>query len=83
MYKIEYDIYIINHLKKFRKINNTVHKGTKISLLISIISNENIDVLDISNDYYNNICSIAGSNKSLDVSLKKRKKEFIEENKTI
>ena len=48
-----------------------------------IIITENLDKLNISSDYYNDICYTATSDSGTDIILKDRKKEFIEGNKTI
>ena len=82
--KIEYDIYYKAE-KNLEKVNLSVCKDSKISLLIPIVidENENIDILNISSNYYNDICYIASSNKGADISLNDRKKEFIEGNKTV
>ena len=81
--KIEYDIYSKLNGKNLVKLNISICKDTKINLIIPIALTENIDIYNSSSDYYNNICNIASSNKGTDISLKDRKNEFFEKNKTV
>ena len=55
----------------------------KINLSIPIEISENIDILNSSSDYYNDICYPATSDTGTDILLKDRKNEFIDSNKTI
>ena len=82
--KIEYDIYYKSG-NCLKKVDISICKNTKITLSIPIIinQNENLDILNISSKYYNDICYIASSNKGTDISLTDRKNEFINENKTV
>ena len=82
--KIEYDIY--SKLKgKLEKLNITVCKDSKIllSIPIDIPKTENIDILNISSRYYNDICYISTSDSGTDIIIKDRKNEFKNGNKTI
>ena len=44
---------------------------------------ENIDILNSSSGYYNDICYISTSEKGTDITLKDRKEEFVKNNKTV
>ena len=48
-----------------------------------MILDENIDVLNSSSGYYNDICYTATSDDGTDISLKDRKKAYIENNKAV
>ena len=81
--KIEYDIYCKFSGSYLRKLNLSVCENTKIDLFIPVEISENVDKLNSSSDYYNDICYTATSDTGTDISLKDRKKEFIEGNKTV
>ena len=51
--------------------------------IYSIFITENLDKLNSSSDYYNNLCYTATSDSGTDMSLTDRKKEFVENNKTV
>ena len=81
--KTEYDIYNKLSGTSFINLNLSVCKNSKIYLSVPIIIVENIDILNSSSGYYNDICYTAKSDSGTDISLKDRKKEFIEGNKTV
>ena len=81
--KIEYDIYSKLDGMNLTKLNISVCENIKITLSIPITLSENIDKLNISSRYYNDICYPTTSNKGTDIILKDRKNEFIDNNKTI
>ena len=74
--KIEYDIYCKFSGSYLRKLNLSVCENTKIDLFIPVEISENVDKLNSSSDYYNDICYTATSDTGTDISLKDRKKEF-------
>ena len=81
--KVEYDIYY-KPGKNLVKMNLTICENSKVSLLIpAIIISKNLDLLNASSGYYNDICYKVNSESGTDISLKDRKKEFIEKNRTI
>ena len=69
--------------KNLIRLNLTVCKNTKISLSIPIIINGNIDELNSSSGYYNDICYTTISEYGTDIALKDRRKEFIDKSRTI
>ena len=81
--KVEYDVYSKLNGNKLIKLNLTVCENSKISLSVPIALSESLDKLNSSSGYYNDICYTATSDSGTDISLKDRKKEFIEENKTV
>ena len=64
-------------------MNLSVCEDSKIFLSIPIEISDNIDKLNASSDYYNNICYSSKSESGTDISLKDRKKEFVENNRTV
>ena len=81
--KIEYSIYCKLNGSNLIRLNLSVCEKSKISLSIPIVLSEDIDKLNKSSNYYNNICYTTKSDSGTDIILKDRKKEFIEGNKTI
>ena len=81
--KIEYDIYGKLNGKNLQKLNKSICQDLEITVSIPIEINENLDKLNISSGYFNNICYAAKSDYGSDIILKDRQKEFIEKNKTI
>ena len=83
--KIEYDIYY-NSGTSLKKLNiSSICEKRMIYLLIpvKISESENIDELNTSSGYYNDICYSVTSKSGTDILLKDRMNEFIEENKTV
>ena len=81
--KVEYDVYSKFSGNKLVKLNLTVCEKSKISLSIPLVLFDNLDILNSSSGYYNDICFTASSNKGTDIILTDRKKEFVEGNKTV
>ena len=74
---IEYDIYSKINGNKLIKLNLTICQNSKISIIIPIKVNDNIDILNSSSGYYNDICYTITSENGTDISLKDRKNEYI------
>ena len=82
--KIEYDVYCKLKGNKLEKLNiSTICGDSKILLSIPMELSDDIDKLNTSSDYYNDICYVATSKSGTDISLKDRKKEYIEGNKVV
>ena len=81
--KVEYDVYYKNSDSNLEKLNLSVCENSKVTLSVPIVISENIDKLNSSSDYYNDICYPATSAHKTDITLKDRKKEFVEGNKTV
>ena len=75
--KIQYDIYSKLNSSKLTKLNLTICQNSKISLIIPIKVTDNIDILNISSGYYNDICYTTTFESGIDISLKDRKNEYI------
>ena len=83
--KIEYDVYYNLSNKKLQKLDLSICKNSRISIVIPMNISENFDIINSSSNYYKDICDISedNNNRKLDIILKDRRKEFIEENKTV
>ena len=81
--KIVYDVYSRLDGINLTKLNLSFCANVKIDISIPIIITENIDKLNISSDYYKDICYTATSDSGTDINLNDRKNEFIEKNLTI
>ena len=81
--KIYYDIYAKLSPTNLTKLNLSICQNCKIYILIPYNISENIDVLNISSGYYNDICYVSTSKKGTDIILKDRKQEYIDNNMTI
>ena len=81
--KVEYDIYCKLNYTNLIKLNLSVCSDIKIDIYVPIKIRENLDKLNSSSGYYNDICYIAISDSGTDITLKDRKEEFINGNKTV
>ena len=81
--KIEYDVYSKLNGTNLIKLNLSICENTKISISVPVIISEDLDKLNTSSDYFKDICYISKSESGTDIILKDRKKEFIEQNKTV
>ena len=81
--KVEYDVYAKLNGKNLIKLNLTVCEKSKISISIPIIINEDLDILNSSSEYYNDICYTTTTEDGTDILLKDRQREFIDQNKMI
>ena len=81
--KVEYDIYCKLFGKNLIKLNLKVCEKSKISISIPIIITENLDKLNYSSGYYNDICYTTTSEYKTDISLKDRQSEYITKDKII
>ena len=82
--KIEYDVYNKISPSNFKKLNLTEICGdNKIFLSIPMELTENLDKLNSSSGYYNDICYTTISDSGTDITLKDRKREYIDKNITI
>ena len=80
--KIEYLICYPLYKNKLIPLNLTECQNN-IDVSIPVKISEDINKHNISSNYYNDLCSKATSNSNTDITLSDRKKEFIEENKTL
>ena len=61
--KTEYDIYSKINGTNLEKLDKSICKDVKVSLFIPINITESLDKLNISSNYYNDICYTATSDK--------------------
>ena len=76
--KTEYDVYGKLSGNNLEKLNLTVCAKTKIYINIPININDNIDKLNTSSAYFNDICYVTETNDGIDISLYDRKNNYIE-----
>ena len=81
--KIEYDVYCKLYDNKLIQLNLSVCDNIKIDISIPIVITEDIQKLNSSSEYYNDICHSTTSIYGTDLTLKDRRNEFIKENKTV
>ena len=81
--KIEYDIYSKLNGNTLEKLNLSLCANTKIFLYMPVEISGNLDKLNTSSGYFEDICYTATSDSGTDIILKDRKKEFIEKNKMV
>ena len=81
--KIEFDIYYKLNGINLVKLNLSYCTNNKIDIFIPLKLTDNIDKFNSSSGYYNDICYITTSDTGTDMTLKDRKEEFINYNKTV
>ena len=81
--KIEYEVYSKLRRKNLVKLNLTICQKSKIDISIPIIIKESLDKFNTCSGYFNDLCYITTSDSGTDISLKDRKNEFIENNRTV
>ena len=81
--KVVYDIYSKLSGNQLKQLNLSLCNNTKLSLYLPFELSENIDILNASSGYYNDICYPTTSDKGTDIPLKDRQKNFVEENKAV
>ena len=65
------------------KLNLSVCQNTRVEISIPIKLIDNLDKLNSSSGYFNDICYVTTSESGTDISLEDRRNNFIEGNKTI
>ena len=81
--KVEYDIYCKLNGTNLIKLNKSFCSNVKVEISFHIVLTEDIDKLNTSSDYYNDICYISTSDSGTDILLTDRKNEFKNDNKAI
>ena len=79
--KIELDIYSKLYGLNLVKLNLSICINSKIFLYIPILIKDNLDILNSSSGYYNDICYMSSTESGTDITLKDRRNEYI--NKTV
>ena len=81
--KVEYEVYTKYNRTNLFKLSLSYCDNVKIDISIPIKVEEDIDKYNSSSKYYNDICYTATSDSGTDITLKDRKEEFINNNKTV
>ena len=81
--KIDYEVYYPLFGNELIKLNLTVCENTKIDLSIPTVLSDDIDKMNASSGYYNDICYTYTSENGTDISLSDRKKDFVNNNLTV
>ena len=81
--KIEFDVYYKLNGTNLVKLNLSYCSNSKIDISIPVKITDNIDKYNSSSAYYNDICYTATSDSGTDIILKDRKKEFMNNNRTV
>ena len=81
--KVEYEIFDLNQDYNLIQLDLSVCEGVKIILSTNVELSDNIDKHNSSSGYYNDYCYTTTSKYGTDISLKDRRKEFIDNNMTI
>ena len=81
--KIEFDVYYKLNGTNLVEMNLSYCSNTKIDIRIPIKITDNIDKYNSSSGYYNDICYTTTSDDGTDITLKDRKDEFINNNRTV
>ena len=80
---IQYDVYAKLNRDNLVKLNLTVCQKEKVDISIKVEISDDIDKLNISSPYYNDICYIDENNDGVDISIKDRKTDYVENNKAV
>ena len=82
--KIEFEIYYKLNGNNLKKLNLSYCSNSKIDISIPVkIIEKDIDKYNSSSGYYNDMCYITISDGGTDITLKDRKDEFLDNNKTL
>ena len=81
--KVLFDVYSKLNDTNLIKLDLSVCESSRVEISIPIKITENLDKLNSSSGYYNDICYPTTSEYGTDISLEDRRKDFIESNKTI
>mgnify|MGYP006873051112 CR=1 FL=1 len=81
--KIGYDVYSRLKGSNLVKLNLSYCSKTKIDISVPVILMDSIDKHNSSSGYYNDICYTTTSESGTDIILEDRKKEFIENKRTL
>ena len=75
--KVEFDVYCKLYGQNLIKLNKSVCEKTKINIEVPVVIIGNIDKLNTSSRYFNDICYLTTSDDGTDMTLEDRKKKFI------
>ena len=81
--KVEYDIYAKLSTKYLINLNLTVCETSDISISIPYRITEQLNKLNSSSSYYNDICYATTSEHGTDITMKDRQKEYINKDRIV
>ena len=81
--KIDYEVYYPLLGGSLIRLNLTACENTKIDISIPVTLNDDIDKINASSGFYNDICYTYTSPNGTDVPLSLRKEEFVKNNLTV
>ena len=81
--KVEINIYTKLNDSSLLKLNLSLCQNDKMEITLPIVLSDDIDKLNTSSGYFNDICYVSTSENGTDIILRDRKKEFIDNNKTV
>ena len=81
--KIEFDFYIELKEGELIKLKKQIFENIRLDFYIPIEISEDIDTLNTSSGYFNDICYETTSDFGTDITLKDRQLDFIDKNKTV
>ena len=81
--KVEYDVYARLAGLKLEQLNLSICEKDKINIFTSVNVTGNLDILNSTSGYYTDVCYRATSDFGTDMTLRDRKSEFVERNKTV
>ena len=81
--KVEYDVYARLFGKNLINLNLTICEKNKISISIPYIITEELEKLNSSSSYYNDICYTETSKDGTDITMKDRQNEFINKDRIV
>ena len=81
--KIAYEVYYPLFGGNLIKLNLTACQESKIDLSIPVVLSDDLDKVNQSSNYYNDICYTYTSEDGTDISLSDRKKDFVNNNMTV
>ena len=80
--KIDYEVYYRLNGINLEQLNLSICDN-KVDVSIPVAIDEDLDKLNPSSAYYNDICYTSTSENGTDISLSDRKKEFVDNNMTL
>jgi hypothetical protein len=82
--KVEYEVYYpLYNISNLTKLDLNKCQGEKVEITIPVKLDDDIDKHNASSGYYNDLCYKTKSKSGIDISLKDRRNEFIDNNMTL
>ena len=83
--KVEYEIYYPFNKKNLNQLDLSICEGTKISIgfKLNLSDVENLELYDKNSPYYNDICFSFTNSNGTDITLKDRRQEFSDNNRSL